>query len=50
LVIGATGGVGGEVAKALIAHGWRVRALVRRPPRGATRRGSARLNGWKATP
>jgi nucleoside-diphosphate-sugar epimerase len=31
LVIGATGGIGGEVAKALIARGWRVRALVRQP-------------------
>jgi nucleoside-diphosphate-sugar epimerase len=31
LVIGATGGIGGEVAHALIAHGWRVRALARNP-------------------
>ncbi|MGO9675054.1 MAG: NAD-dependent epimerase/dehydratase family protein [Methylocella sp.] len=31
LVIGAAGGVGGEVAHALIAHGWRVRGLARRP-------------------
>jgi nucleoside-diphosphate-sugar epimerase len=31
LVIGATGGVGGEVAKALIADGWRVRCLSRDP-------------------
>ena len=29
LVLGATGGVGGEVARALLAHGWRVRALTR---------------------
>jgi nucleoside-diphosphate-sugar epimerase len=29
LVIGATGGIGSEVAKALIAQGWRVRALTR---------------------
>jgi nucleoside-diphosphate-sugar epimerase len=29
LVIGATGGIGGEVALALIAHGWQVRALTR---------------------
>ncbi len=29
LVLGATGGVGGETARALIAHGWRVRGLVR---------------------
>ena len=33
LVIGATGGVGSEVAKALIAHGWHVRALTRNPAR-----------------
>lgn len=30
LVVGATGGIGGEVAHALIAHGWRVRGLCRR--------------------
>lgn len=29
LVIGATGGIGGEVANALIAHGWQVRGLAR---------------------
>lgn len=31
LVIGATGGIGGAVAHALIAHGWRVRGLSRNP-------------------
>ena len=31
LVLGATGGVGGEVARTLIARGWRVRGLNRRP-------------------
>jgi nucleoside-diphosphate-sugar epimerase len=31
LVIGATGGIGGEAARALIAHGWRVRGLNRKP-------------------
>ncbi len=30
LVIGATGGVGGEAASALVRHGWTVRALTRR--------------------
>lgn len=30
LVIGATGGIGGEVAAALLAHGWRVRGLSRK--------------------
>jgi len=31
LVLGATGGVGGETARALAAHGWKVRALARQP-------------------
>jgi nucleoside-diphosphate-sugar epimerase len=31
LVLGASGGVGGEVARALLARGWRVRALARTP-------------------
>ena len=35
LVIGATGGVGGAVARALLAHGWSVRALNRDPARAA---------------
>jgi nucleoside-diphosphate-sugar epimerase len=30
LVIGATGGIGGEAASALLRHGWTVRALTRR--------------------
>jgi nucleoside-diphosphate-sugar epimerase len=34
LVIGATGGAGGEVARALLRHGWAVRALVCDPARG----------------
>ena len=34
LVIGATGGIGGEVTQALLRHGWRVRALARKPPLG----------------
>jgi len=36
LVIGATGGIGGEVARALLAHGWEVRALHRAPERAAS--------------
>lgn len=31
LVLGATGGVGGETARVLIAHGWTVRGLTRTP-------------------
>lgn len=30
LVLGATGGIGGEVARRLLAEGWQVRALTRR--------------------
>ncbi len=40
LVIGATGGVGGEVAVALLRHGWTVRGLARDPVR-ARRTGPA---------
>src|SRR5437016_4468473 len=35
LVIGATGGVGGETAIALLARGWKVRALHRHPGEAA---------------
>jgi nucleoside-diphosphate-sugar epimerase len=35
LVIGATGGIGGEVARALLSRGWQVRALHRDPARAA---------------
>ncbi len=35
LVIGAHGGVGGETAAALARHGWKIRALVRAPAKGA---------------
>lgn len=31
LVLGATGGIGGELARRLVAGGWRVRALARGP-------------------
>jgi nucleoside-diphosphate-sugar epimerase len=37
LVVGATGGIGREVARALAAQGWRVRALNRDPQRAALR-------------
>ncbi|MEP7053259.1 MAG: SDR family NAD(P)-dependent oxidoreductase [Pseudomonadota bacterium] len=41
LVIGATGGIGGETARALIKSGWQVRALHRDPARAI--KGSAEL-------
>ena len=40
LIIGATGGIGGEVARALNAHGWQVRGMCRNP--ATAKRGS----GW----
>lgn len=39
LVIGATGGIGGEVAAALQAHGWQVRGLSRNPRPAQEKRG-----------
>tara|TARA_R110000868_G_scaffold10429_6_gene51243 strand:+ start:1293 stop:2327 length:1035 start_codon:yes stop_codon:yes gene_type:complete len=41
LVIGATGGIGSEIALALMARGWRIRALNRVPAKAA--KASARL-------
>ena len=38
LVLGATGGIGGETATALGRHGWHVRALTRDPSAEAARR------------
>lgn len=35
LVLGATGGIGGAIAKSLMSYGWSVRALVRDPQRAA---------------
>ncbi len=39
LVIGATGGIGGEVAHALLTAGWRVTGLTRNPEDAARRAG-----------
>lgn len=38
LVLGATGGIGGQVARTLLQRGWRVRALHRDPVAAAARR------------
>jgi nucleoside-diphosphate-sugar epimerase len=35
LILGATGGIGGETADALARHGWAIRALARNPAAGA---------------
>jgi len=43
LIIGATGAFGHAAAQALLAHGWRVRALTRDPEAAA--QGPARLDG-----
>ncbi|WP_207101489.1 NAD(P)H-binding protein [Paracoccus shandongensis] len=37
LVLGATGGIGGAVAEALLAHGWAVHGMARDPARAAAR-------------
>lgn len=39
LVLGATGGIGGETARRLVQRGWRVRALHRDPARAGFRDG-----------
>ena len=38
LILGATGGIGGETADALVRHGWSIRALARNPAAGARAR------------
>ncbi len=45
LVIGAAGGVGFETAKALIRHGWRVRAMARDPSRAPKLTGAEWVQG-----
>jgi nucleoside-diphosphate-sugar epimerase len=44
LVLGATGGIGGEVARLLVAHGWSVRALHRDPDKLSAFHKSSGLN------
>jgi len=48
LVIGATGGIGGEVAHALIARGWKVRALCRQPSDAKRKAGWVGPMDWVA--
>jgi nucleoside-diphosphate-sugar epimerase len=47
LVLGATGGIGGEVAEALLARGWAVRALHRDPKAAAARTPWLRGLDWR---
>ena len=42
-VLGATGGIGGEVTLALLQGGWRVRGLHRQPGRAAQRAQPAQM-------
>lgn len=44
LVLGATGGIGGETAAALLLHGWKLVAMARDPERAAAASGE-RLRG-----
>lgn len=47
LVLGATGGIGGAIADALVATGWRVRALNRDPDRARAATGRTALEWVK---
>jgi nucleoside-diphosphate-sugar epimerase len=47
LVLGVTGGIGNEVARHLLAHGWRVRALHRDPAKAASGAGLPAVE-WRA--
>lgn len=47
LVLGATGGVGGAVARAMLARGWTVTALVRDPARAAAAWGASTPPEWR---
>jgi nucleoside-diphosphate-sugar epimerase len=46
LVLGATGGIGGETAAALLRHGWRVVAMARDPAGGQAKAGPAAEALW----
>ena len=49
LVLGASGGVGGETARALARHGWAIRALSRDAEQ-AGRRAAAAGDHWNWVP
>lgn len=48
LVVGATGGIGGETVAALLRHGWRVVAMARDPARGRAKSGPTADALWVA--
>jgi nucleoside-diphosphate-sugar epimerase len=48
LILGATGGIGGAVARAMLARGWAVRAMVRDPARAVAQWGAAPAPQWLA--
>jgi len=47
LIVGITGGIGGEAARALIANGWKVRALHRNPSEAARRMAELGAIEWR---
>lgn len=47
LIIGATGGIGGEVAKSFARGGWTVRALARKPKEAATNFDHLGVTEWR---
>ncbi|GGE15471.1 epimerase [Aureimonas endophytica] len=47
LILGATGGVGGAVARVLLRRGWTVRALARDPVKAAAAWGAAPGPDWR---
>lgn len=47
LIIGATGGIGGEVAKSFARGGWAVRALARKPKHAAKKFGHLGVADWR---
>ncbi len=47
LVLGATGGIGGEVARAFLKRGWRVTALTRKPEAAAKNFSALAGTDWR---
>lgn len=50
LVVGATGGVGGAVARVLLARAWKVRGLNRDPAAASRKPGGEGIEWVRATP